>query len=70
MTKTSDRVDIDFGTVSQRGKIDRIRNRTLLENPQNLRAGLIRYLQVSDHYLALNSRTPSQPSGAPSSSNW
>lgn len=62
-------MDIDFTSVPQRVKLERLREQRLGSTPY-LRSGLTRYLEVSDHYLALNSRTPSQPSGAPSSINW
>lgn len=66
-TKTIDRVDIDFEHVNRRALLDKVRRIQIQSSPVHMRTGLQRYLQAHDHYLALNSRTPSQLSGAPSS---
>ncbi len=64
--KIKDQVDIDFKTISRRvAQIERMTTPTSL--PPFLKAGLERYARL---YLALNSSTPSQPSGAPSSISW
>lgn len=64
--KIKDQVDIDFKTISRRvAQIERMTTPATL--PPHLKVGLERYARL---YLALNSSTPSQPSGAPSSISW
>lgn len=66
-TGTIDRVDIDFDLVPLEMARWRHRQRLMRVATMKLKPGLERYLQVRDHYLALNSSTPSHVSGAPSS---
>lgn len=66
-TRTIDRVDIDFDLVPLEMARLRLRQRLIRCASLRLKPGLERYLEVREHYLALNSSTPSQVSGAPSS---
>lgn len=64
--KIKDQVDIDFKAIPRRvAQIERMTTPAAL--PPHLKVGLERYARL---YLALNSSTPSQPSGAPSSISW